>query len=241
MAEDPDVEYLYRHEVPKLVDWLMVQIMHAMPAEVIPFLTDLMAPKEWFNVHGDRTTLYGPAPCLESSTLPLMFCGDFEQLTPDHEVLAKAVASAAGKAPKKQVHVFFETSALDKGRAPLDEQGLQQRAKPFRGKFDLMLTYTTTFEEKAKLFPHHIFVVPYTVAARLVAPDQQAQLRTVRSVGCSFMVMSHEVDGKVKGVGDLPRPEGLSEEEFAQLFIDSLRMDHRLVPSMTGVQMAAFR
>ena len=32
-----------------------------------------------------------------------------------------------------------------------------------------------------QLFPHHIFVVPYTVAARLVAPDQQAQLR------CSFV------------------------------------------------------
>lgn len=151
--------------------------------------------------------------------------GAFNPLHAGHEGMAVAATRLTG------LPVSFELAVVnaDKGALALSE--IERRARQFIGRSTLVLSRSPLFTEKARLYPGRTFILGYDTAVRLLAPryyggdEAMAEaLRSVRKVGCHFLVAGRLNAGRFATLDDLHLAE-----EWADLFTpipeDLFRLD----------------
>ena len=147
---------------------------------------------------------------------PLLFSGSFNPLHIGHLKLAEVATKMTG------LPLAFELSAYNVDKSPLSFNVLRSRLKQFMGKTPLYITNAPTFIDKARLFPHTIFVVGYDTAVRIYAPryynnsewEMLTILQEIRELGCRFLVAGRvDKQGVFQDASTLTPPSG-----FADLF-----------------------
>ena len=154
-----------------------------------------------------------------------ILCGSFDPLHVGHRALRDAAEA------RLQGPLFYEMTVFNADNPPLDEPTVDDRRRQFR-EHPLALTVATTFGEKAVLFPGVVFVVGIDTLKRILQlrfyggrkDRRQASLNQVRQAGCTFLVASRELRGRLLSLGDLPIPDGC-DDLFCELPADEFRAD----------------
>mmetsp|Transcript_75663 Transcript_75663/g.133721 ORF Transcript_75663/g.133721 Transcript_75663/m.133721 type:complete len:226 (-) Transcript_75663:163-840(-) len=220
---DNDVEYLRTHRVPPLINYLMTQIMQSTPNEVVPFLADLLEPKQWFDLKGQCHTIHGPIPHISSNTVPLLVPCTQNILPLEHDALAKAAKAFVEQLqPSKVARVFFELYQAE------GEDLNHQAVATFKGNYDVVVTRACTFAAKAKLFPQHCIIISLSNAKQILSHEHLSDLRAIARLGCSFIVADPQGRAAVRHLAIAAISAGLLEEEFNKLVLGCIPMQMEL-------------
>tara|TARA_R110000824_G_scaffold400038_1_gene606681 strand:+ start:8220 stop:8750 length:531 start_codon:yes stop_codon:yes gene_type:complete len=145
----------------------------------------------------------------------LILPGSFNPLHEGHEELAWAANEQTGE------EVVFELSSANVHKDVITFNTVSERMKQFYGLYDVIITETTTFLDKAMLFPESTFVVGYDVIHKLFHerdyPSHEAMidlLRELRSYGIHFMVAGRDIDGHFCTLANL-----VIDDEFQNMII----------------------
>lgn len=150
--------------------------------------------------------------------------GSFNPLHAGHLRMASVAESRLGQI------VEFELSVTNVDKSTLDFAELSERLRQFVER-TIWVTRAPTFLEKAALFPESTFVLGADTAIRLCheryyqdecSPTQA--LRTLKELGCRFLVFGRCIDGQFVDATSLPIPDGFSEL-FRLVPEDDFRMD----------------
>ncbi len=150
--------------------------------------------------------------------------GSFNPLHHAHQQLARVAAQILGQ------EVYFELSLTNADKAPISLEEAQSRVAQFAGLGTIVLSRAPLFSQKAKVFPHSVFVLGIDTVERLIDPrfyhnnpaEMLTSLKQLRTAGCRFLVA-----GRLRGrhfltLQDLELPNG-----YRELFeeIPDFRMD----------------
>jgi hypothetical protein len=145
----------------------------------------------------------------------VLLSGAFNPLHQGHRTLAQVVRKRLGRP------VVFEMPLINADKAPIDAIEADHRAVQFMtdGAEELLLTRAPLFHQKARLFPHSVFVIGVDTAARLVQPrfyqgdhvGMLAALTEIRTAGCRFLVAGRLQGNHFLTLPDLNIPEGFRE------------------------------
>jgi nicotinic acid mononucleotide adenylyltransferase len=153
-----------------------------------------------------------------------LLSGAFNPLHEAHRRLAEAAAQILGQ------EVYFELALVNADKAPISLEEAQRRVAQFAGLGTVILTRAPLFSQKARLFPHSVFVLGIDTVERLIQPrfyhndpaEMLASFKAIRTAGCHFLVA-----GRLRGthfltLQDLELPQG-----YRELFeeIPGFRMD----------------
>jgi nicotinic acid mononucleotide adenylyltransferase len=150
---------------------------------------------------------------LHSSTKPrLVFPGAFNPLHLGHLRMAQLAADRYG-APAE-----FEISIANVDKLGLDYTEMERRAVQFSQRhLPLWFTYAPTFTEKAKLFPHCIFIVGADTIERIAhckyydhdAAKADAAIAAIADRDCRFLVFGRQTAGGFQTLAQLDLPAAL--------------------------------
>jgi hypothetical protein len=188
--------------------------------EPIDLMARLLAQEvEWVAVTPDGQMTAG-------EVLPhvALLPGSFNPLHEAHRRLAKVAAQILGQ------EVYFELSLVNADKAPISLEEARRRVAQFAGLGTIILSRVPLFSQKARVFPHSVFVLGVDTVERLIDPRfyhnnparMLASFKTIRTAGCHFLVA-----GRLRGhhfltLQDLELPNG-----YRELFeeIPDFRMD----------------
>ena len=162
----------------------------------------------YFGIHADgqvRTTDVHPQAILS---------GSFNPLHSGHVELVDAAAAIM------QQPVAFEIWAVNADKPRLPTPVLLDRLTQFAGAYAVFASNSSTFVEKARIYPGATFVVGVDTADRIIQPryyggteaGMVAALEEIRAQGCRFLVAGREGDdGTFRVLADLDLPVGTAD------------------------------
>lgn len=154
-----------------------------------------------------------------------IYAGSFNPCHQGHRNLrAKAEEMLGGP-------VIYEIAVHNCYKPPLDFLSIMSRGRQFEDQ-PVVFTDTAKFVEKAKIFPDTTFIVGMDVVEYMLkAPSCLKELEETKRQGCSFLVASRKVDGKLLTLRDVSIPR-----EFKDMFRDIPEGDFRFDISSTEIR-----
>jgi hypothetical protein len=142
-----------------------------------------------------------------------LFSGSFNPVHAGHRQLAVVAAQILDRP------VYFELPLVNADKAPIDLGEARRRIGQFAGFAPVILTRTPLFSQKARLFPHTVFIIGVDTAERLIQPrfydddpdKMLAALKEIRMAGCYFLVAGRSQGSKFLRLQDLSLPAGYQE------------------------------
>ncbi len=155
-----------------------------------------------------------------------LFSGSFNPLHVGHRQLAVVAEQRLGQP------VFFELPLVNADKSPINPAEAERRLGQFTGLAPVLLTTAPLFGQKAKLFPHSMFVIGVDTASRLIQPrfyghsheTMLAALEEIRVAGCRFLVAGRAQAGGFISLKDLALPAGY-QDLFEEIPEGDFRMD----------------
>ena len=152
--------------------------------------------------------------------------GSFDPLHVGHQELAAVSTKLLAKP------VTFEISVTNVDKPALRASEVRTRLAQFTGRYDVVLTRTPTFFEKAQVLPGCTFVIGYDTAMRLFDlkyyGDDEAKMlaamSSIRQSGCRFLVAGRMEQGVFRTLADVARPSGF-EDMFEAIPPNRFRRD----------------
>lgn len=162
-----------------------------------------------------------------------LFSGSFNPLHHGHRQLAQIVTRRLGQP------VYFELPLLNADKAPVAPADIRRRLAQFADYAPVLLTRAPLFEQKARLFPHTIFVIGVDTAARLIEPRFYDHSRTkmidslaaIRRAGCRFLVAGRAQGDRFVTLRHLLLPDG-----YRELFEEIPETEFRVDISSTEIR-----
>lgn len=155
-----------------------------------------------------------------------LLSGAFNPLHTGHRQLAGVASDILGQ------EVCFELPLVnaDKGEIGLPEA--RRRLAQFAGVAPVILTRAPLFSQKARLFPHSVFVLGIDTVQRLLEPrfyhnnpaEMYASFEAVRQAGCRFLVAGRMSGGRFITLEDVELPPRY-RSLFEQIPPDKFRVD----------------
>eukprot|EP00761_Pharyngomonas_kirbyi_P008311 gb/GECH01008322.1/.p1 GENE.gb/GECH01008322.1/~~gb/GECH01008322.1/.p1 ORF type:complete len:220 (+),score=50.90 gb/GECH01008322.1/:1-660(+) len=160
-------------------------------------LTDRSSRKECKTVFcfKDGNTTFEPPSSTGYTVLP----GSFNPLHEGHIQLLEAAHKLFPTKPP-----LFELTAVNADKPPLEINDIEKRVSQFYNRYDVVVTATPRFAEKAELLPNSVFVLGMDTALRLVMPkyyggSEDAMIEALQKLrneyNCSFAVGGRLIDG----------------------------------------------
>ena len=155
-------------------------------------------------IHPDRTIV------ADEVVEGAIIAGSFDPLHKGHEKLAQVASEILGK------EVTFELAIVNVDKPSLVETQIMDRVAQFVDKASVVVTQTSTYLEKAKLFPDCTFVIGWDTAVRVVDStyyenNDKKMLNTLRQIldlGCKFLVAGRMSDGFFRTLDHVEIPVG---------------------------------
>jgi nicotinic acid mononucleotide adenylyltransferase len=155
-----------------------------------------------------------------------LLSGAFNPLHEGHRRLARVAADILGQ------DVHFELPLVNANKAPIDPAEAQRRLAQFIDFAPLLLSTAPLFSQKARLFPHSMFILGVDTVKRLIEPrfyhndltNMLAALEGIRRAGCRFLVANRLQGNQLLTFSDLSLPVGY-RELFEEIPITDFRMD----------------
>jgi hypothetical protein len=155
-----------------------------------------------------------------------LLSGAFNPLHQGHRRLAQVAERTLGQP------VFFEMPLINADKAPLDQAEARRRAAQFAGIAPVILTRAPLFSQKARLFPHSVFILGLDTVERLVQPrfyhnnpaKMLASFEAVQAAGCRFLAAGRVRDGRFITLANIDLPPGYSTL-FTQIPENEFRVD----------------
>jgi len=186
---------------------------------------------KFFRINADGQVSSGneatptPGSLILSGSFNPFHYGHFELL-----MTAAAFVSHQSKNKPELPPVFFEISAFNADKPPIDVNTMLNRVNQFSGIGSVLMTNAPTFVQKARLFEGCDFVVGYDTAIRILnkkyySDSEEGLLEALRELSqrkCRFIVGGRLVDGRFTSPSELQTLNG-----FKDLFIsmDDFRAD----------------
>jgi hypothetical protein len=144
----------------------------------------------------------------------VVLSGSFNPLHRGHLMLAQVVRERRGRP------VIFELPLINADKAPVNVADASVRTAQFNGRaVEIILTRAPLFNQKARLFPHSLFVIGVDTAVRLMQPrfyqggtaGMHAALDEIRTAGCRFLVAGRLQGSRFVTLANLDLPDGYRE------------------------------
>jgi hypothetical protein len=135
--------------------------------------------------------------------------------------------------------VYFELPLVNADKAPIDPIEAHWRITQFTNFAPVILTRAPLFNQKARLFPHSVFVLGVDTVQRLFQPRfyhddparMLASLEEIRTAGCRFLVAGRLRGDHFLTLQDLSLPTG-----YRELFEEIPEADFRVDISSTTLR-----
>jgi hypothetical protein len=149
----------------------------------------------------------------------------------------RQLAEVASRILKQEVYYELPLVNADKGFIATNEA--RRRIAQFAHVSPLILTAVPLFRQKARLFPHSVFVTGVDTVRRLIQPrfyhnDAQEMLgsfREIRTAGCRFLVPGRLENEQFFTLQDIQLPFG-----YQELFEEIPEVDFRVDISSTALR-----
>lgn len=193
---------------------------------------DLLSQKIMFFQVSDSGNIFKGLTKTSTLQKKLVIPGSFNPLHEGHIAMMKAARNLAKEKGLSYDQEVFEISVFNVDKPPIDTLTILRRISQFAGSYNVVLTTTPMFLEKARIFPNSIFVIGSDTLTRLLnkqyyQDSEENKMKTlleIRQLGCKFIVAGRSSNGMFQSPSEII---GKQKDNIKELFygLEGFRVD----------------